>query len=327
MQTIVVHIGSTRFGKTFDWANTQDTLDDKIVLTIGCVTQPDSELLAHLSQGEAARIKEQLDQLHLRKIDLASEVLVVNLTDYLGSSTLHELCYAYNQGKTIRWLEDWPMYCPTCNCEGPTSEHFFHTAMSLDELDALLDDEGTHPYLEGQIVNWYGQIVPVVRLASGEMALQVDPACAHCGKTHATYYAIRSSECFFSLLVPTDSDFLDPIDLCDADQRSQMLLCQTCANCPARPHPATVLRKLVIRSADNPAGDVVKILPVVELPDIVRPLWPVIVAHDFERLVLRQGISEYIVSNCDEMRVFTHQNTPQPQSTLGLLAAVFDYSF
>ena len=49
--------------------------------------------------------KERLDVLHLRKIDLADEVLILNVGGYIGKSTRKELDYALSQGKPVRYLE------------------------------------------------------------------------------------------------------------------------------------------------------------------------------------------------------------------------------
>lgn len=48
--------------------------------------------------------KRMLDQLHFRKIDVADEVLVVNLGCYIGNSTEKELVYAETTGKPWRLL-------------------------------------------------------------------------------------------------------------------------------------------------------------------------------------------------------------------------------
>ncbi|MBA2682604.1 MAG: hypothetical protein H0U76_29950 [Ktedonobacteraceae bacterium] len=294
-RTIVVHIGPTKFGSTFDWANCEDTLRDKIVLTIGCVTQPDSDLFAHMTTAEAQRTKTRLDQLHLRKIDLAHETLVINLTDYIGSSTLHELCYSFNHKKIIRWLEDWPMYCSRCRCRGPQSQHFFHTSMRLRELDTLLDgiDDTSSPYLVGQLVEWYGQIAPIVRLGNGELVLQVDLHCTHCSQPHETYYAVRDRDGSFCQLVNVEGTYL--ADMRSADERNQVILCAACA-CQPIPHQYQVLRRLIIRRADHPGEDITKIVPVHDLPAVVRPLWDLIAADDFERLALRKGLTEFIIT-------------------------------
>lgn len=46
-----------------------------------------------------------LDQLHLRKIDLADEIFVLNIGGYIGESTEREIQYAKEKGKPIRYLE------------------------------------------------------------------------------------------------------------------------------------------------------------------------------------------------------------------------------
>ena len=47
-----------------------------------------------------------LDDMHLRKIDLADEIFVVNVGGYIGSSTRREIEYAQNTGKTVKYLEE-----------------------------------------------------------------------------------------------------------------------------------------------------------------------------------------------------------------------------
>ena len=50
--TIVCLCGSTRFYETFAWANLEETLKGRIVLTIGCTTKSDNELFANLPEDE-----------------------------------------------------------------------------------------------------------------------------------------------------------------------------------------------------------------------------------------------------------------------------------
>jgi nucleoside 2-deoxyribosyltransferase len=102
---IVCLCGSTRFGDAFRRANYEETLAGKIVLTIGCDMKSDDALFDHLSEEEKAEIKAELDELHLRKIDLADEVLILNVGGYIGESTRRELGYARAKGKAIRYLE------------------------------------------------------------------------------------------------------------------------------------------------------------------------------------------------------------------------------
>ena len=102
---IVCLCGSTRFGDAFAKANLDETLAGRIVLSIGCNMRSDAELFALLADAERAEIKTKLDELHRRKIDLADEILVLNVGGYVGESTRGEIEYARAEGKPIRWLE------------------------------------------------------------------------------------------------------------------------------------------------------------------------------------------------------------------------------
>ncbi len=102
--TIVTLCGSTRFSEEFHAANLRETLAGKIVLSIGYDFKSDTDLLLAGELKEAD--KERLDELHLRKIDLADEVLILNVAGYVGQSTRREIEYARRMGKRIRWLEE-----------------------------------------------------------------------------------------------------------------------------------------------------------------------------------------------------------------------------
>lgn len=49
--------------------------------------------------------KAVLDALHLRKIDLADRVLIVNPGGYVGESTRREIAYAQAAGKSITFTD------------------------------------------------------------------------------------------------------------------------------------------------------------------------------------------------------------------------------
>ncbi len=98
--TIVGLCGSTRFSEAFRQFNLKETLAGNIVLSIGCEWHGDQAL------GLTEADKERLDELHLRKIDLADEILVLNVGDYIGLSTRNEIAYAKQHGKRIRYLEE-----------------------------------------------------------------------------------------------------------------------------------------------------------------------------------------------------------------------------
>lgn len=99
--TVVCLCGSTRFTEQFRTENLHETIAGRIVLSIGCDTKSDTDLLALGQLTEEA--KARLDELHLRKIDLADEILVLNVDDYIGESTRREIAYARANGKRVRW--------------------------------------------------------------------------------------------------------------------------------------------------------------------------------------------------------------------------------
>lgn len=100
---IVCLCGSTRFMDAFRRANLEETLAGNIVLTIGCDTKSDADLLAC---GQLTpELKQRLDELHKRKIELADEIKVLNVGGYIGASTASEIEHAKRLGKGIRYLE------------------------------------------------------------------------------------------------------------------------------------------------------------------------------------------------------------------------------
>lgn len=100
---IVCLCGSTRFMEAFQAANLRETIAGRIVLSIGCNTKSDADLMILGELTPAA--KAALDELHKRKIDLADEVLVLNVGGYIGESTRSEIAYAEAHEKPVRYLE------------------------------------------------------------------------------------------------------------------------------------------------------------------------------------------------------------------------------
>lgn len=56
-------------------------------------------------QAEHEGVAAAMDELHLRKIDLADSVFVVNVGGYVGDSTRREIAYARSKGKPVAFLE------------------------------------------------------------------------------------------------------------------------------------------------------------------------------------------------------------------------------
>lgn len=170
--TIVCLCGSTRFAKAFADALLSETLAGKIVLTVGSMTHSDAHIkaciycgltpeavvtdlcTAHLDAANSGNAHEfhpldskhhigtkgKLDALHLRKIEMADEVLVLNviackycrraraehmttpggfacsqssspvpddeMRPYIGDSTRREIKHALACGKPVRFLNE-----------------------------------------------------------------------------------------------------------------------------------------------------------------------------------------------------------------------------
>ena len=96
---IVTLCGSTRFKEQFLEAQKHLTLEGCIVISVG--------LFGHSGDDDVWKpgVKEMLDDMHLRKIDLADEIFVINVGGYIGESTRREIAYAEKTGKTVRYLE------------------------------------------------------------------------------------------------------------------------------------------------------------------------------------------------------------------------------
>jgi L-asparaginase/Glu-tRNA(Gln) amidotransferase subunit D len=96
---VVTLCGSTRFKDAFIEAQKRLTLEGIIVISVG--------LFGHSGDNEVWKedTKEMLDDMHLRKIDMADEIYVINVGGYIGSSTRYEIEYAKRTGKAVRFLE------------------------------------------------------------------------------------------------------------------------------------------------------------------------------------------------------------------------------
>ena len=96
MPEIVCICGSARFTDELLAANRDLTLAGVIVVAPAVL-------------GPADRITDEqraaLGALHLRKIDLADRVLVVNPGGYVGESTSREIAYARTTGKPVTFTD------------------------------------------------------------------------------------------------------------------------------------------------------------------------------------------------------------------------------
>lgn len=75
------------------------TLEGLIVISVG--------LFGHSGDEEVWEpyTKDMFDDIHLRKKDIAYEIIVINVGDYIGDTTRHEIAYAEKTIRKINYLE------------------------------------------------------------------------------------------------------------------------------------------------------------------------------------------------------------------------------
>ena len=108
MAKIICLCGSTRFTDTMLVIQWEFTKQGNVVL--GWCALPDDyfdgEDKTHV--GDLEGVKDIVDEVHKRKIDLADEVFVINVDGYIGESTRSEIDYAIEHDKPVYWLEPQP---------------------------------------------------------------------------------------------------------------------------------------------------------------------------------------------------------------------------
>lgn len=96
---VITLCGSTRFKEQFMAVQKKLTLEGNIVISVG--------LFGHSGDDEVwtPGMKEMLDNMHKRKIDMADAIYVINVGGYIGESTRSEIEYALKNGKRVYYLE------------------------------------------------------------------------------------------------------------------------------------------------------------------------------------------------------------------------------
>lgn len=102
---VVCLCGSTRF--TDEMLVIQWDMTKRGCVVLSWCALPDSyfasEDKTHI--GDQEDVKEIVDEVHKRKIDLCTEVFVVSVGGYIGESTASEIHYARSIGKPVTYLE------------------------------------------------------------------------------------------------------------------------------------------------------------------------------------------------------------------------------
>ena len=96
---VITLCGSTKFKDEFIREQKRLSLEGNIVISVG--------LFGHSGDTEVFTegVKEMLDDMHKRKIDMADEIFVINKNGYIGSSTKSEIEYAKMTNKKVSYME------------------------------------------------------------------------------------------------------------------------------------------------------------------------------------------------------------------------------
>ena len=94
---IITLCGSTKFKKEFEEIMLAESLKGHIVFGPAGYNHADNLKLL-------SRQKELVDQIHLDKVAISDEILVINKDGYIGESTKREIEYAECMGKKVRYF-------------------------------------------------------------------------------------------------------------------------------------------------------------------------------------------------------------------------------
>jgi len=109
---VITLCGSTRF--TSEMMITQWNLTKQGNVVMSWCALPNNysggEDKTHI--GDQEGVKEIVDEVHKRKIDLSDEIFVLNIGGYIGESTISEIKYAMENNISVKYLEpewDYPV--------------------------------------------------------------------------------------------------------------------------------------------------------------------------------------------------------------------------
>lgn len=101
---VITLCGSTKFKNEFQEVQKKLTLEGNIVISVGLFGHSgDSEVWENQNENTLTKTKKMLDDMHKRKIDMADEIFVIDVGEYIGESTKSEIEYARRRNKTIRY--------------------------------------------------------------------------------------------------------------------------------------------------------------------------------------------------------------------------------
>jgi len=102
---IVTLCGSTKYWQDFSRINAKLTLRGYIVLSLGLpFSGSGDDGLSSLASETWELRRKRLDDLHLHKIQMSDEILVLNIDGHISPSTNQEIKFAVEQNKVVRYL-------------------------------------------------------------------------------------------------------------------------------------------------------------------------------------------------------------------------------
>ena len=93
---IICLCGSTKFKDTFHQVAKRKTLEGHIVVM--------PHVFGHSGDHVTPEQKAELDELHIEKIRISDQVLVINVDGYIGEGTLNEIRWAKVYNKPVSYL-------------------------------------------------------------------------------------------------------------------------------------------------------------------------------------------------------------------------------
>ncbi len=155
---IVCMCGSMRFRPDFEKAVREESKKGNIVLSVSGFSHED---LLKLSPEE----KEVFNALHLDKVRMADEVVVIDTDGYIGQSTAREIMYARSIGKPVTFYFDLaknraedtsfglPPQLPTKGI-GDEGEDYWVRSWRRFNVEGVLDVGGTTWTSWGSFITW-----------------------------------------------------------------------------------------------------------------------------------------------------------------------------
>lgn len=99
---VITLCGSTKFKEEFIKINEELTLRGYVVISLGLFGHADNKFGNKITPEK----KKLLDKIHLKKIDMANIIYVIDVNGYIGESTKNEIEYAKNKGKIIMYYSN-----------------------------------------------------------------------------------------------------------------------------------------------------------------------------------------------------------------------------